>query len=423
MENTDNQEDIIEDIVESDLLSLEQGEVEESVSEDVEEIAEGGKTTSEESELKKAKANEGAHEDEEDEDEEDADPKPKKAKATEGAHEDEEEEEEEVKEDLEIEDDAVEDYLKERRQARAAEEVTEEAAEEVTEEAAEEAAEEVTEEAAEEVTEEAAEEAAEEEEEVVEDTITSEDLTRLVEDEEGLTPEFKAKAALIFEAEVRTKVEEVTEQLKAEHDAKLSEEVEAINETLTNQIDAYLTYAVEEWINENEVAIESSLRTSIAENFMTSLKALFVENYVDVPESKVDLFDELEEQTEQLKEDLAKANNIAESLADRIDELSREKILGEATKDLAETQAAKLLKLAEGVEYNEEFTKNVETLKKFYFTGEGETLTEESLETEDETVETIVEGADVEEETSEAPVDNTMAKYLETLGRLEKSST
>ena len=394
MENTDNQEDIIEDIVESDLLSLEQGEVEESVSEDVEEIAEGGKTTSEESELKKAKANEGAHEDEEDEDEEDADPKPKKAKATEGAHEDEEEEEEEVKEDLEIEDDAVEDYLKERRQARAAEEVTEEAAEEAAEE-----------------------------EEVVEDTITSEDLTRLVEDEEGLTPEFKAKAALIFEAEVRTKVEEVTEQLKAEHDAKLSEEVEAINETLTNQIDAYLTYAVEEWINENEVAIESSLRTSIAENFMTSLKALFVENYVDVPESKVDLFDELEEQTEQLKEDLAKANNIAESLADRIDELSREKILGEATKDLAETQAAKLLKLAEGVEYNEEFTKNVETLKKFYFTGEGETLTEESLETEDETVETIVEGADVEEETSEAPVDNTMAKYLETLGRLEKSST
>ena len=393
MENTDNQEDIIEDIVESDLLSLEQGEVEESVSEDVEEIAEGGKTTSEESELKKAKANEGAHEDEEDEDEEDADPKPKKAKATEGAHEDEEEEEEEVKEDLEIEDDAVEDYLKERRQARAAEEVTEEAAEEAAEE------------------------------EVVEDTITSEDLTRLVEDEEGLTPEFKAKAALIFEAEVRTKVEEVTEQLKAEHDAKLSEEVEAINETLTNQIDAYLTYAVEEWINENEVAIESSLRTSIAENFMTSLKALFVENYVDVPESKVDLFDELEEQTEQLKEDLAKANNIAESLADRIDELSREKILGEATKDLAETQAAKLLKLAEGVEYNEEFTKNVETLKKFYFTGEGETLTEESLETEDETVETIVEGADVEEETSEAPVDNTMAKYLETLGRLEKSST
>ena len=412
MENTDNQEDIIEDIVESDLLSLEQGEVEESVSEDVEEIAEGGKTTSEESELKKAKANEGAHEDEEDEDEEDADPKPKKAKATEGAHED-EEEEEEVKEDLEIEDDAVEDYLKERRQARAAEEVTEEAAEEVTEEAAEEAAEEVTEEAAEEAA----------EEEVVEDTITSEDLTRLVEDEEGLTPEFKAKAALIFEAEVRTKVEEVTEQLKAEHDAKLSEEVEAINETLTNQIDAYLTYAVEEWINENEVAIESSLRTSIAENFMTSLKALFVENYVDVPESKVDLFDELEEQTEQLKEDLAKANNIAESLADRIDELSREKILGEATKDLAETQAAKLLKLAEGVEYNEEFTKNVETLKKFYFTGEGETLTEESLETEDETVETIVEGADVEEETSEAPVDKTMAAYLETLGRLEKSST
>jgi hypothetical protein len=412
MENTDNQEDIIEDIVESDLLSLEQGEVEESVSEDVEEIAEGGKTTSEESELKKAKANEGAHEDEE---EEDADPKPKKAKATEGAHEDEEEEEEEseLNDDSSDAGDVADEYLKKRRKKK--KDDSEQDVESGESEGLDSEDEDKIAKASDAVKATGA--------GVQEDVVTSEDLTRLVEEEEGLTPEFKAKAALIFEAEVRTKVEEVTEQLKAEHDAKLSEEVEAINETLTNQIDAYLTYAVEEWINENEVAIESSLRTSIAENFMTSLKALFVENYVDVPESKVDLFDELEEHAEQLKEDLAKANNIAESLADRVDQLSREKILGEATKDLAETQAAKLLKLAEGVEFDEEFTKNVETLKKFYFTGEGETLTEESLETEDETVETIVEGADVEEETSEAPVDPAMAAYLETLGRLKKSST
>jgi hypothetical protein len=238
-----------------------------------------------------------------------------------------------------------------------------------------------------------------------------------------LTPEFKAKAALIFEAEVRTKVEEVTEQLQSEHEAKLSEEVEAINETLTNQVDAYLTYAVEEWIGENKVAVESSLRTSIAENFMKSLKTLFEENYVEVPESKVDLYDELEEEASQLKEELTKFKDIADTLADRVDDLNREKILSEASAGLAETQAAKLLKLAEGVEFNEDFTKNVETLKKFYFTGEGETLTEESLETEDETVETIVEGADVEEETSEAPVDPAMAKYMETLGRLEKSSS
>ena len=394
MENTDNQEDIIEDINESDLLSLEQGEVEESVSEDVEEIAEAGKKpASEASELKMAKAAEGEEDEDEDEDE-DADPKPKKAKAAEGEEDEDEDEDEDsaVKEST----NDVDDYLKGRRQTRAAEEVTVEATEEVAEEVAE---------------------------EVTVEAITSEDLTRLVEDEEGLTPEFKAKAALIFEAEVRTKVDEVTEQFKAEHEAKLSEEVEAINETLTNQIDAYLTYAVEEWINENEVAIESSLRTSIAENFMTSLKALFVENYVDVPESKVDLFDELEEQAEQLKEDLIKATNIADSLADRVDELSREKILGEETKDLAETQAAKLLKLAEGVEFDEDFAKNVKTLKKFYFTGGGGTLTEESLETEDETVETIVEGADVEEDKSEAPVDKTMESYMETLGRLKKSAS
>ena len=258
---------------------------------------------------------------------------------------------------------------------------------------------------------------------MAEEAITSEDLARLVEGEEGLTPEFKAKAALIFEAEVRTKVEEVTEALESQHEAKLAEEVEAINETLTNQIDSYLTYAVEEWIGENKVAVESSLRTSIAENFMKSLKTLFEENYVEVPESKVDLYDELEEEASQLKEELAKFKDVADTLAESVDNLNREKILSEATADLAETQAAKLLKLAEGVKFDGEFTKNVETLKKFYFSGEGETLTEEAQETEEETVETIVEGADVEEEISEAPVDPTMSAYLETLGRLKKSST
>jgi hypothetical protein len=389
MENTDNQEDIIEDIVESDLLSLEQGEVEESVSEDVEEIAEAGKKpTSEDSELKKAKAAEGEEEEEEDEevaDSEDSDDSPAEDE------EDEEEEEDEevaVKEDLEI-DEEVEAEVTEEVEA----EVTEEVEAEVTEE------------------------------EVAEEAITSEDLARLVEGEEGLTPEFKAKAALIFEAEVRTKVEEVTEALESQHEAKLAEEVEAINETLTNQIDSYLTYAVEEWIGENKVAVESSLRTSIAENFMKSLKTLFEENYVEVPESKVDLYDELEEEASQLKEELAKFKDVADTLAESVDNLNREKILSEATADLAETQAAKLLKLAEGVKFDGEFTKNVETLKKFYFSGEGETLTEEAQETEEETVETIVEGADVEEEISEAPVDPTMSAYLETLGRLEKSST
>ena len=420
MENTDNQEDIVEDIVESDLLSLEQGEVEESVSEDVEEIAEAGKKpTSEESELEKAKAEEEGEEDEEeaetdDSEETESDDSPQKEEDDEEEDEEDEEEEEDVTEEAEV--DNADAFLEERREKRAAAEQ-----EEVTEEAAEE---EATEEVVEE-TEEEAEEVAEEvtEEEVAEEAITSEDLTRLVEEEEGLTSEFKAKAALIFEAEVRTKVEEVTESLEAQHEAKLTEEVEAINETLTNQIDSYLTYAVEEWIGENKVAVESSLRTSIAENFMKSLKTLFEENYVEVPESKVDLYDELEEEATQLKEDVAKFKDIADTLADRVDDLNREKILSEATKDLAETQTAKLLKLAEGVEFDGEFTKNVETLKKFYFTGEGETLTEETQETEEETVETIVEGADVEEETSEAPVDPAMASYMETLGRLKKSST
>jgi len=404
MENTDNQEDIIEDIVESDLLSLEQGEVEESVSEDVEEIAEAGKKpTSEDSELEKAKAKE-AEEEEEEEAEADSDSDSDDSPAKEEEDED-EDEEAAVEIDEEVEGDEADDYLKERREQRAAKKVTEEEEDNSPEEDEEDEDEE------------------KDEEEMAEESIISDDLTRLVEEEEGLTTEFKAKAALIFEAEVRTKVEEVTEALEAQHEAQLAEEVEAINETLTNQIDAYLTYAVEEWIGENKVAVESSLRTSIAENFMKSLKTLFEENYVEVPESKVDLYDQLEEETTQLKEDLAKFKDIADSLADRVDDLNREKVLSEATKDLAETQAAKLLKLAEGVEFDGEFEKNIETLKKFYFTGEGETLTEETQETEEETVETIVEGADVEEEASETQVDQQMASYMETLGRLMKSST
>ena len=437
MENTDNQEDIIEDIVESDLLSLEQGEVEESVSENVEEIEEGKKkVAAEASELKKAKA-EGAHEDEEDvaagddspsEEDEDEDAEAVTEAAHGGEDHDEEEKSEGAHEEepemvnagkhAEGEDDA-DSYLKARREKRKGEKGAAAKQDLVTGKAVKEETEETEEvvEATEEV-----EETAEVVEEV-EEVIASEDLTRLVEDEEGLTPEFKAKAALIFEAEVRTKVEETKTQLESEYEAKLNEEVETINETLTNQVDAYLTYAVEEWINENEVAIETSLRTSIAENFMNSLKTLFVENYVEVPESKVNLFDSLEEETAQLREELEKANNIADSLADRVDDLSREKILAEATKDLAETQAAKLLKLAEGVDYDEDFTKNVETLKKFYFSGDSETITEESQETEDEPVETIVEGADVEEKSEEPVLDKTMAAYMETLGRLEKSAT
>ena len=406
MENTDNQEDIIEDIVESDLLSLEQGEVEESVSEDVEEIAEAGKKpTSEESELEKAKAKEAEEEDEEEaEADSDSDSDSDDSPAKEEEDEEEEDEEAAVEIDEDVEGDEADDYLKERREQRAAKKVTEEDEDNSPEEDEDEDEE-------------------KDEEEMAEEAILSDDLTRLVEEEEGLTSEFKAKAALIFEAEVRTKVEEVTEALEAQHEAQLAEEVEAINETLTNQIDAYLTYAVEEWIGENKVAVESSLRTSIAENFMKSLKTLFEENYVEVPESKVDLYDQLEEETTQLKEDLAKFKDIADTLADRVDDLNREKVLSEATKDLAETQSAKLLKLAEGVEFDGEFEKNIETLKKFYFTGEGETLTEETQETEEETVETIVEGADVEEEASETPVDQQMASYMETLGRLMKSST
>ena len=265
------------------------------------------------------------------------------------------------------------------------------------------------------------------EEEEYEESIDYSGVKKLVEEEEGLTESFKAKAALIFESEVRSQIGQIKEQLQSEYDTKLVEETSQYRETLSEQVDSYLSYAVEQWLKENAVAIEKGLRTNIAENFMSSLKTLFQESYIEVPESKTDLYSELEKESAQLKEDLAKSNHIAIHLSEKVDNLEREKILEEATQDLAKTQAAKICKLAESVEYenSEKFTEQVKTLKEFYFSNEKakatkkETLTEKQIQKKFHvSKETIVEGAtDVQ---SELP--KSMKHYLSAITRLNKAS-
>lgn len=260
-----------------------------------------------------------------------------------------------------------------------------------------------------------------------EESIDYSGVKKLVEEEEGLTESFKAKAALIFESEVRSQIGQIKEQLQSEYDTKLVEETSQYRETLSEQVDSYLSYAVEQWLKENAIAIEKGLRTNIAENFMSSLKTLFQESYIEVPESKTDLYSELEKESAQLKEDLAKANHIAIHLSEKVDNLEREKILEEATQDLAKTQAAKICKLAESVEYenSEKFTEQVKTLKEFYFSNEKakatkkETLTEKQIQKKFHvSKETIVEGAtDVQ---SELP--KSMKHYLSAITRLNKAS-
>lgn len=250
-------------------------------------------------------------------------------------------------------------------------------------------------------------------------------MKKLVEEEDGLTESFKAKAAIVFEAEVRTKVDEIKENLAEEYELKLQTEAQAISDTLAEQVDSYLTYAVEEWMEENKVAIESSIRTEMAENFMQSLKDLFVEQYVEIPENKVDLFEQVEQEKIELSERLACAEKIVEELTEEVDTLTKEKIIEDVCEGLVTTQATKLGSLAEGVAFEgvEDYTSKLNTLKEFYFlkndVEEEEILTEEVEEDSSYiSTETIVEGE--EDPTSTLP--KTMQSYLSAISKLDRAS-
>ena len=255
-------------------------------------------------------------------------------------------------------------------------------------------------------------------------TVETDDIKRLIESEENLTEGFKAKAALIFETEVRSQIAEAKEKIQAEYDEKLTEEAEAISSALSEQVDEYLTYAVSEWAKENSVAIETSLRTSIAEDFMSSLKTLFVENYIEVPDTKVDLFEQLESEVAQIKEDFDKTSAIADELADKVDALTREKVIAESCDGLAQTQVEKLKTLAENVDFEGEdkFRESINTLKGFYFEGT-KSITEETEEESDEdsysTTETIVEEA---ASSDEPKISKAMQNYLSAISKGKKFS-
>jgi hypothetical protein len=143
----------------------------------------------------------------------------------------------------------------------------------------------------------------------------TDELDALVESEATLSDEFKAKTAVIFETAIRSKLAEEVSRLEDEYQSRLDEELDATRSDLVEKVDSYLNYVVENWMSENQLAIESGLRTEIAEGFMGKLKDLFEESYIDVPESKVDLVDELAEQVEELEEtQVEKLSSLVESL-------------------------------------------------------------------------------------------------------------
>ena len=257
--------------------------------------------------------------------------------------------------------------------------------------------------------EETSEEVVAEEEETIEYSV-EDDINALVEGEE-LSEDFKAKAATIFEAAINSKVAGIKEELTASYEEKLVEEVASIKEELKDRVDSYLEYVADEWIAENQLAVESGLKEEMTESFISGMKSLFEEHYVTIPEEKydviesmVDKLDEMEGKlNEQIEKNIALNKRLAESVSDVV--------FADVTEGLAQTQKDKLASLVENVEFesDEAYREKLGTLRESYFPTQKaqrsatENLTEEA-------------GSPVET-TTHSP---SMEAYLKTLSRVSK---
>ena len=261
----------------------------------------------------------------------------------------------------------------------------------------------------EEETTETEEEVVAEEEETVEYSL-EDDINALVEGED-LSEEFKEKAATIFEAAINSKVKGIKEELTASYEEKLVEEVASIKEELKDRVDSYLEYVADEWIAENQLAVESGLKEEMTESFISGMKSLFEEHYVTIPEEKydviesmVDKLDEMEGKlNEQIEKNIALNKRLAESVSDVV--------FAEVTDGLAQTQKDKLAGLVENVEFESEtaYREKLETLKESYFP---------TKVAQRNTAENLTEEAGSTDYTSS--VSPTMEAYLKTLTRVSK---
>ena len=197
----------------------------------------------------------------------------------------------------------------------------------------------------------------------------SSDVKALVSADADLSDEFKEKAATIFETAVRTRIKEQEAKLKIQYDEKLSKESETIKGAMAEKVDAYLNYVVEEWMKENELAVERGIRTEIAEDFITGLKTLFKEHYIDVPEEKYNVLDDLTNEKDKLEDKLNEKIKENVELNKQVGEFTREKLIGEVGSDLADTELEKFHSMAANVEYDnaEKFKEKLETVKESYF--------------------------------------------------------
>lgn len=225
---------------------------------------------------------------------------------------------------------------------------------------------------------------------------------------ENLTEEFKEQAKAIFEAAVQSKVDEHKAQLDEQMSEALEQNTQELTEALVSKIDDYLDYVINEWMEENKVAIEGGLKAELAEDFMVGLKNLFAEHYISIPDEKVDVVEGMAEKVEELQQDLDAVISERAELIDQLNAHKMQQIVFEVSENLSEVQMAKLQSLAENIEFVSEndYKEKLLLTKRKYF---------ESKESED-SVSTKTQSLDSEESLDESfsPV---MSHYVQSISR------
>ena len=242
----------------------------------------------------------------------------------------------------------------------------------------------------------------------------SEHVNALVDGEGDLSEEFKSKAATIFEAAVKSKVRSEVERMEDEYKTELEENITTTKDELTEKVDTYLNYVVEEWMKENELAIERGLKGEIAEDFISGLKQLFEDHYVDVPDEKYDV---LEAQSEKISELEGRINEMMEEQIQSKSEnaeLVKEQVMSEVSSDLADTEVEKFKGLVEDVDFSNaaSYREKLETLKESYFPS-----TTPTTLTEEDTFDDVETGHAQDIDTSDS-----MAAYMSAIGRTANSA-
>jgi hypothetical protein len=234
-----------------------------------------------------------------------------------------------------------------------------------------------------------------------------------------LSEEFQEKAKTIFEAAVLEKVNQVAEELESEYNEEFEKSVLEVRAQIAEKVDEYLSYVAKEWLDENKVAVENSLKLEIMENFVTGLKGVFTENYIDVPEEKMDLYQEaltsLQENEESLNDQIEK--NV--KLTQQIESLQKESVIRTAVEGLTLQQSDKIRSLSEGVEFTteEEYAEKINIIKENYFPAEG-TVSEDVLAEEEVTA--VEDSVVIEDKVVAETMNPIMESYVRSLSRFSK---